>query len=131
MDLSALRHSASHVMAQAVKSLWPDAKLGIGPSIEDGFYYDFDKEDPFSPEDLDLIGARMREIIKKNYKFENKEMKKAEAVKLFKKMKEKYKVELIDKIPGDTVTIYQDGDFVDLCRGPHIESTGQIKAFKL
>ncbi len=131
MDLSTLRHSTSHVMAQAVKSLWPDAKLGIGPSIEDGFYYDFDNEIPFSPEDLELIENRMREIIKKNYKFERKEMKKTEAVKLFKKMKEKYKVELIEKIPEDKVTIYQDGDFIDLCRGPHIESTGQIKAFKL
>ncbi len=131
MDLATLRHSASHVMAQAVKSLWPDAKLGIGPAIEDGFYYDFDKEEPFAPEELELIENRMREIIKNNYKFKKKEMKKTEAVKLFKKMKEKYKVELIEKIPGDTVTVYQDGDFIDLCRGPHIESTGQIKAFKL
>ncbi len=131
MDLATLRHSASHVMAQAVKSLWPDAKLGIGPAIEDGFYYDFDKEDPFTYEDLGLIEERMREIIKKNFKFEKHEMKKAEALKLFKKMKEKYKVDLIQKIPEDVVTIYQDGDFTDLCRGPHIESTGQIKAFKL
>ena len=99
MELSALRHSASHVMAQAVKSLWPDAKLGIGPAIEDGFYYDFDKEEPFAPEDLELIENRMREIIKKNYKFEKKEIKKTEAVKLFKKMKERYKVELIERIP--------------------------------
>lgn len=131
MDLSTLRHSTAHVMAQAVKSLWPDAKLGIGPSIEDGFYYDFDKEDPFSPEDLELIENRMREIIKRNYKFEKKDIKKAEAIKLFKKLKEKYKVELIERIPEATVTIYQNGDFIDLCRGPHIESTGQIKAFKL
>lgn len=131
MDLAILRHSTAHVMAQAVKSLWPKAKLAIGPSIEDGFYYDFDMEDPFTPEDLELIENRMREIIKKNYKFEKKEMKKAEAVKLFKKMKEKYKVELIEKIPEANVTIYQNGDFIDLCRGPHIESTGQIKAFKL
>lgn len=131
MDLATLRHSTSHVMAQAVKSLWPDVKLGIGPSIEDGFYYDFEKEEPFVPEDLELIEKRMREIIQKNYKFEKKEMRKAEAVKLFKKMKEKYKVDLIEKIPGDTVTIYQDGDFIDLCRGPHIDSTGGIKAFKL
>ncbi|MFA5143202.1 MAG: threonine--tRNA ligase [Candidatus Omnitrophota bacterium] len=131
MDLPTLRHSTAHVMAQAVKSLWPDAKLGIGPSIEDGFYYDFDKEDPFEPEDLDLITERMREIIKKNYKFEKKEMKKPEAVKLFKKMKEKYKIELIERIPEDMVTIYQDGDFIDLCRGPHIGSTGEIKAFRL
>ncbi|MFA6320250.1 MAG: threonine--tRNA ligase [Candidatus Omnitrophota bacterium] len=131
MDLATLRHSTAHVMAQAVKSLWPDAKLAIGPSIEDGFYYDFDMEDPFTPEDIELIENRMQEIIKKDYKFEKKEMKKAEAIKLFKKLKEKYKVELIEKIPEAVVTIYQDGDFIDLCRGPHIESTGQIKAFKL
>jgi threonyl-tRNA synthetase len=118
-------------MAQAVKSLWPDAKLAIGPSIEDGFYYDFDKEESFAPEELETIEARMREIIQKNYKFERQEMKKAEAVKLFKKLKERYKVELIERIPEDTVIIYQDGDFIDLCRGPHLESTGQIKAFRL
>jgi len=131
MDLAILRHSTAHVMAQAVKSLWPDTKLGIGPSIEDGFYYDFDKAEPFAPEDLDRIEERMREIINKDYRFEKKEMKKAEALKLFKKMKEPYKAELITKIPGDTATVYQDGDFVDLCRGPHIESTGQIRAFRL
>lgn len=131
MDLSTLRHSASHVMAQAVKTLWPDTKLGFGPSIEDGFYYDFDRAEPFTPEDLDRIEDVMRNIVRKNYKFEKKEMKKAEAIKLFKKMQEAYKVELIEKIPGDTVTLYQDGDFIDLCRGPHVESTGQIKAFRL
>ena len=131
MDLSALRHSTSHVMAQAVKHLWPKAKLGIGPAIEDGFYYDFDKPDPFAPEDLERIEAEMRDIIRKNYKFEREEMKKADAIKLFKKMGENYKLELIERIPEDVVTIYKDGDFFDLCRGPHIESTGQIKAFKL
>jgi threonyl-tRNA synthetase len=131
MDLSTLRHSTSHVMAQAVKMLWPEAKLGIGPSIEDGFYYDFDKADPFLPEDLDRIEEKMRDIIRSNYKFEHKEMKKEEALKLFKKLGETYKVELINEIPGDKVTVYKDGDFVDLCRGPHIESTGKIKAFKL
>jgi threonyl-tRNA synthetase len=118
-------------MAQAVKMLWPEAKLGIGPSIEDGFYYDFDKADPFLPEDLDRIEEKMRDIIRSNYKFEHKEMKKEEALKLFKKLGETYKVELINEIPGDKVTVYKDGDFVDLCRGPHIESTGKIKAFKL
>lgn len=131
MDLNALRHSTSHVMAQAVKHLWPKAKLGIGPAIEDGFYYDFDKKDPFEPEDLEKIEAEMRDIIRKNYKFEREEMKKSEAIKLFKKMGQPYKLELIERIPEDTVTLYKDGDFVDLCRGPHIESTGQIKAFKL
>ena len=118
-------------MAQAVKSLWPEAKLGIGPSIEDGFYYDFDKETPFVPEDLEKIEAKMREIIKKNYRFESEELKKEEAIKLFEKMKELYKVSLIKDIPSETVTIYRDGEFTDLCRGPHAESTGKIKAFKL
>jgi threonyl-tRNA synthetase len=118
-------------MAQAVKSLWPEAKLGIGPSIEDGFYYDFDKAEPFAPEDLEKIEHKMREIIKKNYRFEKEEMKKEAALKLFEKMGETYKVQLIHEIDYGTVTVYRDGDFVDLCRGPHIESTGKIKAFKL
>lgn len=131
MDLAILRHSAAHVMAQAVKELWPDVKLGIGPSIEDGFYYDFEREEPFSPEDLDRIESKMREIIKKGFRFEKEELSKKEALKLFKKMDEKYKVELIEKIPGDSVSVYKDGDFVDLCRGPHVNSTGEIKAFKL
>jgi len=131
MDLSVLRHSASHVMAQAIKSLWPDTKLGIGPSIEDGFYYDFDKIEPFEPEDLAKIEAKMREIIKRDYKFERQEMKKEDAVKLFGKMGETYKVELINAIPDQTVSIYKDGDFTDLCRGPHVESAGKIKVFKL
>jgi len=131
MDLATLRHSTAHVMAQAVKELWPDAKLGIGPAIEDGFYYDFDREEPFSPEDLTYIESRMREVIKKNYPFERGELPKKEAMKLFKKMGEKYKVELIEKIPEDRVWVYKDGEFVDLCRGPHINSTGEIKAFKL
>jgi len=130
-DLATLRHSTSHVMAQAVRALWPDVKLGIGPSIEDGFYYDFDKPEPFVPEDLERIEAKMREIVKANYRFEKSEMKKAEAAALFKKMGETYKVELAGNVPGDTVTIYKDGDFTDLCRGPHVESTGKIKAFKL
>ena len=131
MDLDALRHSTSHVMAQAVKALWPDAKLGIGPSIEDGFYYDFDREEAFTPEDLEVIETKMREIIKKNCAFERQELTKLEALKLFKKMREKYKMELIEKIPGETVSIYTNGDFIDLCRGPHVASTGEIKAFKL
>lgn len=131
MDLSTLRHSTSHVMAQAVKSLWPETKLGFGPSIEDGFYYDFDRETPFAPEDFERIEAKMREIVKKNYKFEREEMKKEDAVRLFEKMGEPYKVELIKAIPGETVSVYKNGDFADLCRGPHIESTGKIKAFKL
>ena len=131
MDLNALRHSTSHVMAQAVKELWPDTLLGIGPSIEDGFYYDFDREEPFVPGDLEAIEAKMRQILKKNYAFERQELTKPEALKLFKKMGEKYKVELIEKIPGETVSIYRNGDFTDLCRGPHVASTDEIKAFKL
>ncbi len=131
MDLATFRHSAAHVMAQAVKELWPDVKLGIGPSIEDGFYYDFEREEPFSPEDLDRIESKMREIIKKDFHFEKEELSKKDALKLFKKIDEKYKVELIEKIPGDSVSVYKDGDFVDLCRGPHVNSTGEIKAFKL
>ncbi len=131
MELATLRHSVSHIMAQAVKALWPETKLGIGPSIEDGFYYDFDKPTPFVPEDLEKIEAKMREIVKKNLKFERSEMKKPEALKLFKKMGETYKVDLIKDIPDEVVSIYKDGDFIDLCRGPHIESTGKIKAFKL
>ena len=131
MDLAILRHSTSHVMAQAVKALWPKTKLGIGPAIEDGFYYDFDRIDPFEPEDLDKIEAKMRDIIKKDYKFERLEVKKQEAVKLFKSTGEIYKVDLIRAIPGDTVTLYKAGNFTDLCKGPHIESTGQIKAFQL
>lgn len=118
-------------MAQAVKILWPDVKLGIGPSIADGFYYDFDKAEPFEPEDLEKIEDKMLEIIRADYKFEHSELTKEEAVKLFKKKGEKYKVELINAIPDEKVSIYKDGNFVDLCRGPHIESTGQVKAFKL
>ncbi len=131
MDLNTLRHSAAHVMAHAVKSLWPEVKLGIGPSIEDGFYYDFDREEPFSSEEIGKIETKMREIIKNDHPFEREELSKKEAIKLFKKMGEKYKVELLEKIPEDKVFLYKDGDFVDLCRGPHIDSTGQIKAFKL
>jgi threonyl-tRNA synthetase len=131
MDLDTLRHSTAHVMAHAVKSLWPEVKLGIGPSIEDGFYYDFDREEPFSQEEIGKIETKMREIIKNDYPFEREELSKKEATKLFKKMGEKYKVELLEKIPEDKVFLYKDGDFVDLCRGPHIDSTGQIKAFKL
>ncbi|MDP2929905.1 MAG: threonine--tRNA ligase [Candidatus Omnitrophota bacterium] len=131
MDLDALRHSTSHVMAQAVKELWPETKLGIGPSIEDGFYYDFDREEAFVPDDLEKIEAKMREIIKRNLSFERQELTKPEALKLFKKMGEPYKVELIERIPGEGASIYKNGDFTDLCRGPHINSTGEIKAFKL
>jgi len=132
MDLTILRHSCSHVMAQAVKELWPDVKLGIGPAIEDGFYYDFDKKEPFTDEDLLKIEKKMLEIIKKDEPFRREEFSKKEASGLFKKLKEDFKVELINEIPDEKVTIYKTGkDFTDLCRGPHLESTGKIKAFKL
>ncbi len=131
MDIETLRHSTSHVLAQAVKELWPDVKLAIGPAIADGFYYDFDKKDPFSPEDLAKIEKAMRQIIKQDQKFTRKELTRPDALKLFKGMGENYKLELINEIPGEKVTIYTNGDFTDLCRGPHIESTGKIKAFAL
>lgn len=131
MNLETLRHSTSHVLAQAAKNLWPDTKLGIGPAIEDGFYYDFDKQQPFLPEDLDKITKKMHEIIKQDQKFIKKELKKEDATKLFKEMGENYKVELIQEIPETTVTIYSNGEFMDLCKGPHLVSTGKIKAFAL
>lgn len=119
-------------MAQAVKELWPDVKLGIGPSIEDGFYYDFDKKEPFTPEDLEIIESRMHEIIKSNLAFKREEMNKSEAVKLFEKAGETYKLDLLKEIPDEQVSIYKTGEkFVDLCRGPHVSSSGEIKAFKL
>ena len=119
-------------MAEAVKSLWPEAKLGIGPSIEDGFYYDFDKKEPFTDEDLEKIEQKMQEIIKLDEPFVREELAKKDAAELFKKLKEDYKVELIQEIPEERVSIYKTGkDFTDLCRGPHIKSTGEIKVFKL
>jgi threonyl-tRNA synthetase len=118
-------------MAQAVKRLWPGTRLGIGPSIEDGFYYDFDKAEPFAPEDLAKIEEEMRRIVKSDYKFEREVIKKDEAIRLFEKANETFKVELIKAIPDESVSVYKDGEFVDLCRGPHVESTGRIKAFKL
>lgn len=132
MDLDTLRHSCSHVMAQAVKKLWPEVKLTIGPSIEDGFYYDFDKKEPFTDADLASIEKRMREIISQDEPFTREEITKGQAIDLFSNLKEDYKVELIKDINDAVISIYKTGErFVDLCRGPHIESTGQIKAFKL
>jgi len=132
MDLDILRHSCSHIMAKAVKQLWPEVKLGIGPSIEDGFYYDFDKKDPFTEDDLLRIEERMRQIIAKDEAFLREELSRKDALKLFQDLNEDYKIDLINNIPDEKVTIYKTGnDFVDLCRGPHVGSTGQIKAFKL
>lgn len=132
MDLDTLRHSCSHILAQAVKEIWPEAKLGIGPSIEDGFYYDFDKPDPFTDEDLVKIEKKMQEIIAKDAPFIREEFSKENGLKLFEKLEENYKAELIHAIPDAKVSIYRTGEgFVDLCRGPHVESTGKIKVFKL
>jgi threonyl-tRNA synthetase len=126
-----LRHSASHVMAQAVQEFFPGVKLAIGPSTEDGFYYDFDYDGTFSPDDFPKIEARMKEIIAQDLPFEKEEISKKEALTLFKKRGEVYKVELLQVIEDETVTLYRHDAFVDLCRGPHVPSTGDIKAFKL
>ena len=124
-------HSASHIMAKAVKELFPAAKLGIGPSIEDGFYYDFDVKQPFSPEDLERVEKRMEEIIRDDLPFRREELTVAESMKLFRNEGESYKVELLKEIEDQSVSLYYLGDFVDLCRGPHVPSSGLIKNFKL
>ncbi len=129
--LEIYRHSSSHVMAHAVKDLFPNVKIAIGPAIEDGFYYDFDVEEPFSPGDLEKIEKRMDEIVKEKRGFERKVLKKSEAVKMFEDMNEPYKVEIINELEDEEVSIYDEGGFIDLCRGPHLPSTGYLKAFKL
>ena len=129
--IATLRHSTSHVMAQAVKRLWPDVKVAIGPAIEDGFYYDFAHTAPFTPEDLARIEGVMREIVKANTPFERQEMPRAEAIAFFRERGEPYKVEIVEGLDAPTVSLYRQGDFIDLCRGPHVASTGAIKAFKL
>jgi threonyl-tRNA synthetase len=129
--LEVLRHSTAHLMAQAVQSLFPGTQVTIGPTIEHGFYYDFKRDQPFLPEDLDLIEKRMQELVKANLKVVREELPRAEAIELFRKMGETYKVEIIEGIAADKVSLYRQGDWVDLCRGPHVPSTGAIKAFKL
>jgi threonyl-tRNA synthetase len=124
-----MRHSAAHIMAEAVQALFPDVKFGIGPAIEDGFYYDFELPRSLVPEDLVAIEAKMREVINGNFSFAKEEISKTKARKLF--AQQPYKLELIDELPDKTMTIYRQGSFVDLCRGPHVNSTGEIKAFKL
>jgi len=127
--LEIMRHSAAHVLAEAVQSIFPDAKFGIGPAIENGFYYDFDLPRSLTPDDLPLIEAKMGEIIALNAPFIGQETAKEEARALF--AAQPYKLELIDEIPDEKVGLYQQGPFVDLCRGPHVSSTGEIKVFKL
>ncbi len=130
--LDVIRHSCAHLMAMAVQDLFPGAQVTIGPVIDDGFYYDFAYERPFTPEDLEKIESRMNQLAKENLPVSRSVMSRDEAIKLFEQMGEKYKVEIIDSIPGDQpLSFYKQGDFIDLCRGPHVPSTGHIKAFKV
>jgi threonyl-tRNA synthetase len=129
--LEIIRHSTSHLMAQAVQSLFPEVKVTIGPAIETGFYYDFDVDHPFTPEDLEKIEAKMQELAKTNLPIERQELSSAEAIALFRQMGESYKVELIEDLGVEAVSLYRQGNFVDLCRGPHLPSTSWCKAFKL
>ncbi|MEK7397627.1 MAG: threonine--tRNA ligase [Candidatus Poribacteria bacterium] len=124
-------HSTSHLMASAVKMLFPNAKLAIGPAIKEGFYYDFDVDEPFTPGDLERIEEKMHRIVEANAPFFRSEISKSEAVQLFTELDEKYKLEILEGITGETVTVYRHGNFVDLCRGPHLKNTGKVKAFKL
>jgi threonyl-tRNA synthetase len=129
--LEIYRHSTAHLLAQAVQEIFPDARVGIGPVIEDGFYYDFDKQEPFTPEDLEVIESKMREIVQRDLPILRRVMPKDEAVKYFEAKGERLKVELVREKGGDPVSCYQQGDWLDFCRGPHLPSTGRIRAFKL
>ncbi|SET49618.1 threonyl-tRNA synthetase [Natronincola peptidivorans] len=127
-----LRHTSAHIMAQAVKRLYPDTKLAIGPAIDNGFYYDFDSEHKFTPEDLEKIEAEMQKIVKEKLALERFELPKDEAIKLMREQNESYKIELIEDLPeGEVISFYKQGEFVDLCAGPHAMSTDKMKAFKL
>ena len=128
----AFRHTASHIMAQAVKRLYPETKLAIGPSVADGFYYDVDREIPFTADDLEKIEAEMKKIVKENLEIRQYTMPRNEAIEYFKEKNEDYKVELIQDLPEDeTISFYSQGEFTDLCAGPHLMSTKLVKAFKL
>src|SRR5437879_10351902 len=130
--LDIIRHSTAHLLAQAVKELFPDAQVTIGPVIEDGFYYDFAYQRPFTPEDLAAIEAKMAELARADQKVTRRVMARDEAVKYFKGLGELYKAEIIAAIPGkEEISLYGQGNWVDLCRGPHVPSTGKLKAFKL
>jgi threonyl-tRNA synthetase len=129
--LEIMRHSAAHLMAEAVRDLFPGVKVAIGPAIESGFYYDFDVPEPFTPEDLDKIEAHMAELTRQDQPFRRDEVNREQAIGYFKGQGEAYKVELLEEIPQEKVSLYQQGNFIDLCRGPHIPSTGYIQAFKL
>jgi threonyl-tRNA synthetase len=130
--LDVIRHSTSHLMAQAVKQLYPEAQVTIGPVIEDGFYYDFSYKEAFTPDDLDKIQKRMEEIVKQDLPVVREEISRDAGIELFRDMGEVYKAEILEDIPqGEILSVYRQGDFVDLCRGPHVPSTGKLKAFKL
>ena len=131
--LELLRHDAAHVLAEAVKELWPDTQVTIGPAIENGFYYDFAREEAFTEDDLEVIEARMKEIVDRDEGIEREVWERDEAVKYFRSIGEEYKAEIIESIPsGESITLYRQGEFIDLCRGPHLPSTGKLgKAFKL
>ncbi|MDX1403090.1 MAG: threonine--tRNA ligase [Woeseiaceae bacterium] len=131
--LEMLRHDAAHVLAEAVKELWPETQVTIGPAIENGFYYDFAREEPFTEEDLAVITERMHEIVERDEEITREVWKRDDAIKLFRDMGEEYKAQIIEAIPpGETITLYRQGEFVDLCRGPHLPSTGKLgKAFRL
>ena len=126
-----LRHSAAHVMAQAVQELFPDVKLAIGPAIDEGWYYDFEVEKPFSPEDLQKIEERMGRIIAEDAVFRCEVKSRRESIDYYRAKDDNYKVEILEELPDDTVTFYYHSTFEDLCRGPHIPRTGIIKAYKL
>jgi threonyl-tRNA synthetase len=126
------RHSMSHILAQAVKRLFPDVKLAIGPAIEDGFYYDFDVETPFTPEDLETISAEMKKVIKENHRFERLDVTREEAMEMIKDQDEPYKLELLNDLDeSEDISFYRDGEFVDMCRGPHVRYTKSVKHFEL
>src|SRR2546421_12387793 len=130
--LELIRHDAAHVMAEAAQALWPGTQVTIGPVIENGFFYDFDKKEPFHPDDMARIEAKMREIIDRNAPFTKELWSRQQAKDFFEKKGELFKIELVDAIPeGEDLKIYKQGEWLDLCRGPHMTSTGQIgKAFK-
>src|SRR5437773_1032651 len=125
--LDVLRHSTAHLMAQAVQNLFPGTQVTIGPTIEDGFYYDFKRDKAFSPEELEQIEKRMQELARANLTITREEMPRAQAIDLFRKMGEDYKVEIIEGIPDERVSLYRQGDWIDLCRGPHVPSTSALK----
>ena len=122
-------HTSSHILAQAVKRLFPDTKLGTGPAIENGFYYDFYRETPFTPDDFSMIELEMKKIIEENHSIDKKVISREEAEELF--SKEPFKLEILQDLENDEITIYTNGEFFDLCEGPHLSYTGEVKYFKI